>query len=601
MFRSSALRFISTLSSRNTDPGNLLGRFVPMSTRPAPDSQGHNGQSNKRQRGNHWKPKKTKREKNIEVGTNEQVLGFDIAALLASAKLEEALPSEATVGFIKPGESSSEPDLPEPFTEIDLTISTIASTGDGLALSDDRKSVYVVPFTSPGDIVRAKVIRHHETHSDADFVKVLTPGPFRDDSRINCRYFSTCAGCQLQMLPYEDQLAHKKTIIEKAYKNFFGLDKSLVPSVGNTIGSPLQYSYRTKLTPHFDGPPGGRRGNKRFERVPDIGFMRKGTRRTIDIEDCPIATDAVREGMKIERKKIAENFETYTKGVTLLLRETTERVPKSKATMEFEEGLENTSSDEPKTVPVVTEIPRTEVKAELEIVPTTSENVPAQADPSDAETLDTKTYLTLANKPATEYVGRYKFVSDAGAFFQNNNSILPTFTDYVRSHLHTSETEECHLVDAYCGSGLFTITCGSPFTSSTGIDISDSSIKSASINASNNNIMNATFKAATASAIFADVKSKPEQTSIIIDPPRKGCDDEFMMQLVNFGPRRIVYVSCNVHTQARDLGWLLKRNPGNGVDNKGGKGGYKIDSLRGFDFFPQTGHVESVAVLTRIE
>ena len=81
---------------------------------------------------------------------------------------------------------------------------------------------------------------------------------------------------------------------------------------------------------------------------------------------------------------------------------------------------------------------------------------------------------------------------------------------------------------------------------------------------------------------------------MVIDPPRKGCDESFLSQLLKFGPRRVVYVSCNVHTQARDVGVLVQ-----GLEDGGTR--YKVESLRGFDFFPQTGHVEGVAVLSRVE
>lgn len=83
---------------------------------------------------------------------------------------------------------------------------------------------------------------------------------------------------------------------------------------------------------------------------------------------------------------------------------------------------------------------------------------------------------------------------------------------------------------------------------------------------------------------------------VIIDPPRKGCDERFLKQLVEFGASRVVYVSCNVHTQARDVGWVVKTTA---EEKERGerKGRYVLESLRGFDLFPQTAHVESVAVL----
>ena len=109
------------------------------------------------------------------------------------------------------------------------------------------------------------------------------------------------------------------------------------------------------------------------------------------------------------------------------------------------------------------------------------------------------------------------------------------------------------------------------------------------------------FIAADASSLFTSLDPatfKPEETLVVLDPPRKGCDESFIRQLIKFGPQRICYVSCNVHTQARDVGWLVA-----GFEQDGERSGglYEIESLRGFDFFPQTGHVESIAFLRKNE
>ncbi|KAK5258794.1 tRNA(m5U54)methyltransferase, partial [Exophiala xenobiotica] len=120
-----------------------------------------------------------------------------------------------------------------------------------------------------------------------------------------------------------------------------------------------------------------------------------------------------------------------------------------------------------------------------------------------------------------------------------------------------------------------------------GIDIDAHGIEAARQNAKINNIPNAGFIAADADLLFADVPFPPDQSLVVIDPPRKGASVDFLKQLCAFGPRRVVYVSCNVHTQARDVGMLVT---GFGLGGK--KWRYQIESLRGFDFFPQTGHVE---------
>lgn len=547
--------------------------------------------------------------KTIPEGSNEEILLADVRELLA-ARRSSQVPAKNDNG-LSDAPSATTPDvLPERFTEVQVKVVGLSSTGDGLGTTSASDHVYVVPFTAPGDTVTAKVITHFPRHSYtlADFVRVVEPSPQRDDSRIQCPYFATCSGCQFQMLSYEDQLAHKKTIIEKAYRNFSGLTPDVLPRVGDTVGSPLQYGYRTKLTPHFDGPPGSRsRKDKRnkvqrkgFEEVPPIGFMIKGMRRTLDIEDCPIGTDAVRMGMKRERKRVAEELGKYKRGATLLLRESTRRIPKDSNGDDSSDPSEGTKCQPDRSG--------------------TSNDKPGKTQTLEDQTgvvskdcgpyIEEKTCITDSNATTTEYIDTFHFSNPAGAFFQNNNSILPTFTAYIRSHILSPSNPPTptkpikYLIDAYSGSGLFTITLSSLFAASTGVDIADTSITSARHNAQANRIPNATFLAADASALFAEIAYPPDETVVVIDPPRKGCDEGFLRQLLAFGPRRVVYVSCNVHTQARDVGVLVAGiGGGDGDPGEGGGGGggvgYEVESLRGFDFFPQTGHVEGVAVLNR--
>lgn len=531
--------------------------------------------------------------------TSEGVLIEDVKRLLAFQKNSQ--PREDVEDSVAPPTYIP----PERFSEIEVKIQSLSAAGDGLGLSSTADHVYVVPFTVPGDVAKAKVVNYfaQDQYTLADFVEIISPGVKRDNSLVKCQYFSRCSGCQFQMLPYEDQLIHKKGIIERAYRNFSFLTPDVVPVVGDTIGSPLQYGYRTKLTPHFYGPPGSMsrkaKGQKKeFTQVPAIGFLLKGTRKTIDIEDCPIGTDAVREGMKRERERVAREIANYRKGATLLLRESTTRTPL---------------------------LPQLSPKDSLSETTSKSTNQPPSADdpiPEEESKLPyttTKTCITNPNTLTTEYIDSFQFSNPAGAFFQNNNSILPLFTSYIRTHIipptsppssssHSSPKPK-YLIDAYCGSAFFTITLSSLFSVSLGIDIAPASINSAKHNAILNSIPNTTFLSADASAIFASVPPDfiPAETVVVIDPPRKGCDEQFLKQLLRFGPARIVYVSCNVHTQARDVGVLVEGI--SSLDGSGKKGNeegeerncrYEIQSLRGFDFFPQTGHVEAVAILNRV-
>lgn len=561
---------------------------APASSRPRPF------QIRQRKKQRAWKKEK-------KEGEPEEVLEFDVKALLKRAS-ESASANQNEKPATVIHESSS-----DAFPETVVEIAELSSTGDGLGLSPRGDHVYAVPFTTTGDQVKIKVVRTMiaEQYSSADLLEVLKPGPRRDNSLIGCQYFGTCSGCQLQMLPYEDQLKHKKRIIEKAYKNFSGILPELIPIIQDTMGSPLQYGYRTKLTPHFSKPKarsksliekgeGGPEQTKEdsASEVPPIGFTIKARRHVIDIEDCPLGTDVVRLGYKSERKRVADTINSFKNGATLLLRESTTRTPREEPLQDEEDP-----KDEPPKTKGSSKRPQNPVVAK-----DGEHDVVIRKDYPDY--IEEKRCVTDNNAFSYEYVDDYFFQNRAGQFFQNNNSILPRFTNYIRSVAHglpspNSESESQpgekkkikYLLDAYSGSGLFTVTLSPLFVSSLGVDISPEGIEAARVNARVNKLPNTGFAAADAAHLFRDVPYPPNKTLLVIDPPRKGCGEEFLKQMCGFAPARVVYVSCNVHTQARDIGFLVQ-------GSKGVK--YSIESIKGFDLFPQTGHVESVAVLNKV-
>jgi 23S rRNA (uracil1939-C5)-methyltransferase/tRNA (uracil-5-)-methyltransferase len=169
-------------------------------------------------------------------------------------------------------------------------------------------------------------------------------------------------------------------------------------------------------------------------------------------------------------------------------------------------------------------------------------------------------------------------------FFQNNPFILPSFAAYVRDQARSSGAR--FLVDAYCGSGLFALASARAFERVIGVEVSETSIAFARQNAAANAIGNATFLAGDASSIFSGLDFPAAETVVVIDPPRKGCDEPFLRQLFAFGPRAVVYVSCDPATQMRDLKGFLAE-------------GYSATAVQPFDLFPQTRHLECVITLAR--
>lgn len=194
--------------------------------------------------------------------------------------------------------------------------------------------------------------------------------------------------------------------------------------------------------------------------------------------------------------------------------------------------------------------------------------------------------VTDPKSTVSERVGDYSFQFKAGEFFQNNGFILPELVGFVRSH--AVGTQISHLVDAYCGVGLFALSCSDLFESVVGIEISEPAIQLAKANALIHNLSNVRFQMGKAEAIFQQLDFLGSVASVIIDPPRKGCDTVFIDQLLSFAPQKIIYVSCDPATQARDLKYLLADD-------------YRLVVLQPFDLFPHTRHIEAVAILERIE
>ncbi|KAI0641077.1 S-adenosyl-L-methionine-dependent methyltransferase [Trametes meyenii] len=495
--------------------------------------------------------------------SHDDILAREVVALLGQEAVDAA--TTANLDWDAPFER---------FQQLELTVTSISpSTGKSLsvATADGRPWVVVTPLSFPGERIRVRVYQHARLHSQADLLHVLEPNPeWRDMSLVQCKYFGICAGCQYQMLSYEKQLDLKRQTVVEAYKNYSSIPPELVPVIQPTIGSPLQYGYRTKLTPHFQRPPfsfqkAQKRGDAPVtEGKPDwlkIGFHEVGTSRVMDIEECPIATPVINKTLGPIRDDIINNIAKFKNGATLL----------------FRDSLQPGDEGEGAANPVAS------VAAE------------------DGEHI----CVTDQKGSVRERVGDMLFEYTAGTFFQNNNSALVPLTSYVRDAVFptnpsaptTANERPTHLVDAYCGSGLFSIMLAPHFDRVAGIELSAESIRAAQRNAELNGLCpeKISFMAGDAANIFETVQNFPRERSVlIIDPPRKGTDERFIDQMVAFGANTVVYVSCNVHTQARDVGIILKSTQS--AAERGGRR-YVLESLTGLDLFPQTAHVEAIAVL----
>lgn len=190
---------------------------------------------------------------------------------------------------------------------------------------------------------------------------------------------------------------------------------------------------------------------------------------------------------------------------------------------------------------------------------------------------------TNHKKIISEKVGNLTFQFLAGDFFQNNPFILESFVNYAIKQAKSEGIN--YFIDAYCGVGVFALCAAHAFKEVAGVEVTATSIDWAKSNAKLNEISNASFMVGTAEHIFQNINFPASESAILIDPPRKGCDAIFIEQLLTWAPKRIVYVSCDPATQARDLKPLLAGN-------------YQIVDVQPVDLFPQTRHVENIITLS---
>lgn len=396
--------------------------------------------------------------------------------------------------------------VPTPFEyhqEIEIRIDALTNLGAGVGRIDGW--VVFVPFSLPGELVKARVFRNDKNFSQADLVEVLESSP--DRVQPGCPLFGECGGCQYQHLSYEKQLAWKTRQVGELMQHM----AAIVFPVNDCLSSAQIWNYRSKITPHFEKGKDGDLG--------PIGFLAFGRRsQLVDVPQCPIAMDVINRELPAIREGLRANAGKFKRGATVLLRATQDRVE------------------------------------------------------TDFRAL------------AVEQVGELKFQFLAGDFFQNNPFILPLFTGYVAQKAATGGAK--FLVDAYCGSGLFSLTLAKHFEQVAGVEVSETSCEWARKNAASNHITNATFLTASAEAIFDQINFPAGETAVVIDPPRKGCTPEFLDQLIKFAPLRVVYVSCDPATQIRDLKQLSE-------------GGYQLEDVQPFDLFPHTRHLECVMTLVK--
>ncbi|UCG42157.1 MAG: 23S rRNA (uracil(1939)-C(5))-methyltransferase RlmD [candidate division WOR-3 bacterium] len=432
---------------------------------------------------------------------------------------------------------------------VELVVDRVVAGGAGLAQLDGLK--VFVPFSAPKDRVRARLTVRKKDYAVAEVVEVLEPSPIR--TAPQCPLYGDCGGCQLQHISYDGQLVVKKLIVNDSLQR---LGRVFTP-VRNITGETRPWRYRNKTQYPVAG---GRR--------PSIGFFRRQTHDLVDVPECllhPESFDKVRALMlelMLQTGETAYNEKNHSGNVRHLVL----RAPDADA----DSGM------------VATVVTRTRhlagpIAEGLAAHPSVA-GVVHNINPNQTNRIMGAESQSLSGEANLRFrvLGKDLRCS-AGSFFQVNTGQAEALCRKVLKHAAPEGTE--NVLDLYSGVGMISLVLADFVRSVTGVEQYRPAVRDAEFNAAVNSNQNTRF-------VRADVDSVADSLGdfdiVVLDPPRKGCSPETLRAIAGLRPGRIIYVSCNPATLARDLKVL-------------GAMGFQASLIEPVDMFPQTAHVEVVA------
>jgi 23S rRNA (uracil1939-C5)-methyltransferase len=442
--------------------------------------------------------------------------------------------------------------------EIELVVDRLAYGGRGVARHGDL--VVFVARALPGDRVRARVTKLKRRYAEALAVSLLEPGPERVEPR--CAHFGVCGGCSWQDLDYAAQVRAKHAQVADALQRLGGFDdielEPMVPAEG-------LYGYRNKVEYSWSQGADG----------PALGYHRLGRwDRLIAVEHCHIASAA---GNDVRRA-----FERWARECGLAAYDQRRGEGFLRHLVVREGG--GTGEILAVLVTAPGEVPAVELLAGL--LPVGVVGVVHAVNPGVAEVTSGLDGTTLVGRDwYSERLGGLDLRVCAGAFMQTNTVMAERL--YAAAIDFAGLRPDDVVWDLYCGGGAIGLLAAGRAAHVYGIEISEESIAAARANAERNRIANAEFLAGDVAASVGPLLERaPRPDVVFVDPPRSGLTPKAVRRVLELAPARLVYVSCNPTTFAPNARQLVD-------------GGYTLERVRPVDMFPQTPHIESVALLRR--
>jgi 23S rRNA (uracil1939-C5)-methyltransferase len=442
---------------------------------------------------------------------------------------------------------------------LEIEIIDISNNGDGVGRFEER--VVFVPDTVPGDRLLARLHRVKTNFANGKLQQLLTPSPHR--IRPQCIVADKCGGCQWQHIDYDYQLTAKQQILSQVLQRIgeFNAPKVLPVIPSQPLGHRNKTSYPLKRSETGQV---------------QAGYYRKGTHQLINLNKCP-AQDVQLDTFLTEIKQDIQEqgWSIYNEQEQRgRLRHLCLRI--GRGTGEVLLTLVSTDWN----------LTNLHLQAEkwLSRYPQLV-GVSLNHNPHLGNTIFGEQTRCVAGMPyLREKFAGLELQLRPDTFFQVNTEVAQVLLNSIIAHLDLQGGEV--LVDAYCGIGTFTLPLAKLVKKAIGIELQQASVEYAQINAAINRIANVVFKQGRVENLLASLEVAPD--IILLDPPRRGCDRTVIDTLLEIKPRRIVYISCQPATLARDLRRLCETNS------------YQLIRVQPADFFPQTPHVECAAFLERL-
>lgn len=458
--------------------------------------------------------------------------------------------------------------------EVELDIIEAAFKGKGLAKVEGL--AVFVPGTTPGDKVKARIIKKKKKYREAKLLEILEPSQHRIEPK--CRHAKICGGCSWQHIPYAKQLEFKTQQVRDHIERIGDLDGSIVKE---GIGAKQEFYYRNKMEYSISSRRWLTEEEIQSDEYIDDSAFAAGLHapgrfdKILNLKECHLQVPESFQILDFIRSWCIENkiqpYDTFENSG--FMRHVVIR--NSHHTHDFMVNLVTNRDDRE----IMKKMADTLIKA-FPFITTIVNNVNDTKSPTAVGRYEKVLY---GPGYITDRIGEFDFKIHPNAFFQTNTLQAEKLYEVARQYAELSEGDVVY--DLYCGVGTLSLFMSKPAKQVVGIELVDVAVENAAFNARENEVNNVSFIKGDMKDVFTQgmVEEYGAPDVLITDPPRAGMHPDVVQRLCELKVPRLVYVSCNSSTMARDLKELKKV--------------YEVKEVQPVDMFPQTYHIEAVAKL----